>query len=218
LSVASASLTKLLTDLLDQARLEAGQERRSIASFDAARLIKDFCETTRPLAAERSLFLKCEGPLELLVEGDSAKVHRILQNLVLNALEVTQAGGIQVTWEPGESEADANQWALCVQDTGPGLRSFATPIKAVLREATEMARDVEDAAPPAEAGSLSTQPAQTLTSESPSRNPGVPSGEGIGLSIVKRLCELLDASIEVQSASGQGTTFRVIFPRSYPTQ
>jgi signal transduction histidine kinase len=218
LSVASASLTKLLTDLLDQARLEAGQERRSIASFDAARLIKDFCETTRPLAAERSLFLKCEGPPELLVEGDSAKVYRILQNLVLNALKATQAGGIQVTWEAGESAADANQWALCVQDTGPGFRSFATPIKTVLREATEMARDVEDAAPPAEAGSLSTEPAETLTSESPSRNPRVPSGEGIGLSIVKRLCELLDASIEVQSASGQGTTFRVIFPRSYSTQ
>jgi signal transduction histidine kinase len=43
----------------------------------------------------------------------------------------------------------------------------------------------------------------------------VPSGEGIGLSIVKRLCELLDASIEIQSADGQGTTFRVIFPRRY---
>jgi signal transduction histidine kinase len=43
----------------------------------------------------------------------------------------------------------------------------------------------------------------------------LPAGEGIGLSIVKRLCELLDASIELQSAPGQGTTFRVIFPRSY---
>jgi signal transduction histidine kinase len=32
---------------------------------------------------------------------------------------------------------------------------------------------------------------------------------------VKRLCELLDASIELQSAEGQGTTFRVVFPRHY---
>jgi signal transduction histidine kinase len=30
------------------------------------------------------------------------------------------------------------------------------------------------------------------------------------------LCELLDASIELQSATGQGTTFRIIFPRHYP--
>ncbi len=37
--------------------------------------------------------------------------------------------------------------------------------------------------------------------------------EGIGLSIVKRLCELLDASLEVASSAGTGTTFRVVFPR-----
>ena len=40
-------------------------------------------------------------------------------------------------------------------------------------------------------------------------------GEGIGLSIVKRLCELLDASIELDSTLGEGTTVRVVFPRSY---
>ncbi|MGZ4808467.1 MAG: ATP-binding protein, partial [Thermoanaerobaculia bacterium] len=40
-------------------------------------------------------------------------------------------------------------------------------------------------------------------------------GEGVGLSIVKRLCELLDASLELATKPGQGTTFRVILPRSY---
>lgn len=40
-------------------------------------------------------------------------------------------------------------------------------------------------------------------------------GEGIGLSIVKRLCELLDATVEIQSESGVGTTFRILFPRKY---
>ena len=42
-------------------------------------------------------------------------------------------------------------------------------------------------------------------------------GEGIGLSIVKRLCELLDATLELETASGKGTTFRVVFPRRYPS-
>jgi signal transduction histidine kinase len=40
-------------------------------------------------------------------------------------------------------------------------------------------------------------------------------GEGIGLSIVKRLCELLDASLEMASSAETGTTFRVVFPRTY---
>ena len=42
-------------------------------------------------------------------------------------------------------------------------------------------------------------------------------GLGLGLSIVKRLCELLDASIEVESTPGEGTMFRVILPRHYNT-
>ena len=41
-------------------------------------------------------------------------------------------------------------------------------------------------------------------------------GEGIGLSIVKRLCELLDASLELASSAETGTTFRIVFPRRYP--
>ncbi len=40
-------------------------------------------------------------------------------------------------------------------------------------------------------------------------------GEGIGLSIVKRLCELLDASVEMESNPGTGTSFRIVFPRRY---
>ena len=62
--------------------------------------------------------------------------------------------------------------------------------------------------------SLQTDTAPTLASRS-NPPPQLPAGEGIGLSIVKRLCELLDASIELESSEGEGTTFRVIFPRRY---
>ena len=40
-------------------------------------------------------------------------------------------------------------------------------------------------------------------------------GEGIGLSIVKRLCDMLDANIEMESVKDQGSTFRILFPRHY---
>ncbi len=44
--------------------------------------------------------------------------------------------------------------------------------------------------------------------------PNLP-GEGIGLSIVKRLCELLDATVELESELGVGTRYRIRVPRSY---
>ncbi len=40
-------------------------------------------------------------------------------------------------------------------------------------------------------------------------------GEGIGLQIVKRLCEMLKASLEIESIAGRGTLFRIRFPLHY---
>ena len=214
LTFAATSLNALLSDLLDHARLEAGQERRNIQQFDAARIIKEFCEATRPLAADRNLFLKCEGPATLSVQGDPIKMQRILQNLVLNALKATQSGGVRVTWEASES-AQANQWALCVQDTGPGFGAGDLPIRQELQDATAGVQEAEAEGSHRSDESLQATPAQTLASKS-FHTARAAVGEGIGLSIVKRLCELLDASIELQTAQGQGTTFRVIFPIRYP--
>jgi len=84
-----------------------------------------------------------------------------------------------------------------------------------LKDATEGALELEESPQSDGSSSLSASPPPTLDSQSTRSSRRLPAGEGIGLSIVKRLCELLDASIELQSAAGQGTTFRVIFPRRY---
>lgn len=209
------SLNKLLGDLMDQARLEAGHERRQIAQLDVAVLLKDFCDATRPVAADKGLFLVAKGEAPMIVEGDAQKIQRIVQNLVLNALKVTERGGVKVTWE---SRADERrpQWVLCVQDTGPGFKhGAATPIARVLKRATDESHDVEqqsyrmpDANPPVDS-------APTMASQTPPATGRASAGEGIGLSIVKRLCEMLDASLELESSPGEGTTFRMIFPRRY---
>lgn len=215
LQIGVASLNKLLSDLMDHARLEAGQEVRKVADFDAAAMLKQFCETLRPLATGSNLFFKAEGPAELPVHGDLVKVQRIVQNLVLNALKATKSGGIKVTWDEGGSVARP-QWILCVQDTGPGFKgAAATPLARVLKEATTEAREVEEQTSASTQTSARIEAAPTLPSLSCNPVAQLPSGEGIGLSIVKRLCELLDASLELETATGEGTTFRVIFPRHY---
>jgi signal transduction histidine kinase len=139
------------------------------------------------------------------------KILRIAQNLVLNALKVTERGGVCVQWEERVA-AGAQQWVLCVQDTGAGFQpqSPSAPLQSALRHATEEAHEID-----ASAGS-GPEPAATLKSQSDPRSFAVPAGEGIGLSIVKRLRELLDASLELETAPGAGTTFRVLLPRTYP--
>jgi signal transduction histidine kinase len=208
-----ASLHSLLADVMDLARLQAGHEHREVKTFDAALVLRELCERTQPMAAERDLFLKADGPDTLLVEGDSVKVQRIAQNLLLNALKYTLRGGVTVSW--GDSrQNDAHRWMLCVTDTGPGFHAGpGAPIAGALEEATEEARQVEKTArtgvkeaaddPPPSAPDVDARPVHQER------------GEGIGLSIVKRLCELLDASIEMDSTLGEGTALRIVFPRNY---
>ena len=203
------SLRTLLTDMMDLARLEAGQEQLRFARFDAAAVLRGYCDTLRPLAQQRGLFLRAEGPESLPVEGDAAKVQRIAQNLMLNALNVTQRGGLRLVWAE-RSGSGAAQWLLCVQDTGPGFQpaSPAAPLADAVLEATVEAHQAESG----------VDPAPTLGSQSDPDTPRESAGEGIGLSIVKRLCELLDASLEMETSTGEGTTFRVVFPRHYARQ
>jgi signal transduction histidine kinase len=210
------SLNRLLGDLMDQARLEAGHERRQISHFDVASLMKEYCDTTRALAAEKGLFLVARGNTPLMIDGDAGKIQRILQNLVLNAIKVTERGGVKVTWEASDDERRP-QWSLCVQDTGPGFTSgSATPLERVLKRATDEAHEVEQRNRSTAQFDPQSDSAPTLPSQSPPAPTQMPAGEGIGLSIVKRLCEMLDASLELESSAGEGTTFRILFPRRYP--
>jgi signal transduction histidine kinase len=91
-----------------------------------------------------------------------------------------------VTVSCAEVGIDGSRWMLSVQDTGVGIDALRAD------GATQVGgghgRDQKEF----------TQPS-----------------EGIGLSIVKRLCDLLDAQLRLESQSGMGTTFRITFPRQY---
>ncbi len=204
-----SGLSVMLGDLMELARLEAGQDIRSIAPFDAAAVITERCSRNEPFADERQLFLEVDGPASLEVEGDAEKVGRLLQNLLTNALKYTPAGGVAVTWGP-----EKENWWLMVKDTGPGLHSRAiSPLVTGLKEATQSAKEADDNSADKDEGSnVLAQRGDATGQFHP--HPHLP-GEGIGLSIVKRLCELLDASLEVASSADTGTTFRVVFPRRY---
>ncbi|GAB3781992.1 hypothetical protein GCM10028818_36940 [Spirosoma horti] len=184
--------TQMLTELLDYARLEAGQEKRTITSFDAASLLIELSQSVRALAEQKALSLEMDGPDSLLVEGDALNVRRMAQNILLNAINYTPAGLIRLEWgvEPD------NRWWFLIQDTGPGL---SADLLASLNNS------------PLASG----QNFQVHRGGVQSTGSSETSGEGIGLRIVRQLGELLDARLAIQSQPGKGTRFMVSLPTQY---
>jgi signal transduction histidine kinase len=102
-----------------------------------------------------------------------------------------------------------------VRDSGPGFHAGpGAPLAGAMEAATEEAKLVQER----DVGSHSASSAIGGEEAAPApdaREVHQVRGEGIGLSIVKRLCELLDAAIELDTTPNVGTTFRVVFPRRY---
>jgi signal transduction histidine kinase len=202
------SLHELLSDLMDLARIDAGHDRLSLQNFDAAVTLRDLCESLRAVASERNLFLRVVGPSTLPVQGDRIKVLRVAQNLLLNALRYTNTGGVTFEWEAASTQARP-RWRMSIIDSGPGItQTSSTPIAQALEDATRESQRL--------AGDPASRDGQAEKDLRAAQNPPPPAGhgEGIGLTIVQRLCELLEASLELESHP-EGTTFRVTLPREY---
>jgi two-component system CheB/CheR fusion protein len=186
-------VTYMMNQLLDYSRLEAGQERLEISTFDVSDVLSELCESMIPLAKDKNLWLKIEGTDQLIIDGDLVKIRRIVQNLLLNAIRYTKNGGVSIKWGKPENTITANgfneqHWFLDIEDTGLGM-----PVS-LLSKLTE----------------ASGEDKQVVGQSSASAT-----GEGIGLFIVKRLCELLSAKLFIESNKNAGTLFRIQLPASY---
>lgn len=209
------ALHRLLEDVTSLARLQGGQELRTLAEMDASRLLRDLAEGVQALAEERNLFLKLDGPATFVIVGDAIKTRRIVQNLVLNAIKYTRCGGVSVSWGQNEG-SDTGRWFIQVKDTGPGFHSGPeSPLAGALGVATHQAKDVVADEMSGEVTHVKRGALAVPADRSDTRAVYQQAGEGIGLSIVKRLCALLDATMEVDSKVGEGTTFCILLPKQY---
>jgi two-component system CheB/CheR fusion protein len=180
-----SQVTELLTQLLDYSRLESGQEQVYHQAFNAAELLRELGTSLEPMASQRGLKLNVTGPASLPVEGDIVKVRRIAQNLLLNALTYTPSGEVTISWD---KLSEDKGWQFSVRDTGPGLSERSTQ---QLRNGSSWI------------GKLPDSQEDAMDASGP--------GEGIGLSIVRQLSNLLKATIEVTSKPGVGTLIEVLF-------
>lgn len=114
-------LLKLIDDVLDMAKIEAGQGQLDIAPFDLGDMVLDVTEMMRLRAREKGLRLLVDQSSEFprYIKGDEARLRQILINLVGNAVKFTQQGGVTVRL--GVKDNHVPHLLIEIEDTGPGI-------------------------------------------------------------------------------------------------
>lgn len=201
-----ANVQTMLDSLMELARLEAGEETLHIESVDVSELLHEVAASAQPIALQRGLVLQANGPGSLLVETDKVKLQRIIQNLLLNALTYTPTGFISVSW----SQQGDMRWVVSVQDSGPGLphpltNLLASQLKPTVDAASATGPDQSEpvAVLPTASQDIPSGPVLAKQAKRPDH------GEGVGLQIVKRLCDLLNADLEIENQLNRGTLIRI---------
>jgi GAF domain-containing protein/anti-sigma regulatory factor (Ser/Thr protein kinase) len=110
-------LLALINDVLDLAKIEAGQLLLTLEDYALAEVVRSVVSATEPLAAAKGLkfVARIEDGLPT-AHGDARRVSQVLLNLVGNAIKFTDEGGVEIS----ASAAD-KQFVLTVRDTGPGI-------------------------------------------------------------------------------------------------
>jgi len=110
-------LLALINDVLDLAKIEAGQLTLTLEDYSLPEVVKSVVTATEPLAASKGLkFTAAVEEHMPTAHGDARRVSQVLLNLVGNAIKFTEAGEVEI-----RAAADKGQFVLTVRDTGPGI-------------------------------------------------------------------------------------------------
>ncbi|MBN1269124.1 MAG: hypothetical protein JXB04_06010 [Kiritimatiellae bacterium] len=119
----SDALQRLVDELLDVARAEAGKLPIESLPFNLADLLKDLEETLTPRARQKGLSfaVRLDTALPKTVVGDSRRIRQVLMNLADNALKFTERGSVTMSASVLENAGDAVLLGFSVADTGIGI-------------------------------------------------------------------------------------------------
>ncbi len=181
---ASQYVDSLVNDLLDFSRLEAGKIKIEKIPFIFSELIRETAEGLKEINSRKpvELIIEIEERLKTTLLGDPFRIRQILTNLISNAYKFTPDGFIKVSAKIKSDFNGIYTIIIAVKDSGIGIRKEKQRL--IFREFTQADDHTE-------------------------KKYG---GYGLGLTISKKLSELLGGSISVKSEEGQGSTFTVIIP------
>jgi len=176
---AGTSLLAIINDILDFSKIEAGKLDLESVDFALDDVIGSVTTVTAQKAHEKGLeFLVDVSPaIPEQLRGDPLRLGQVLTNLVNNAIKFTESGEIRVRIELLERTGDRIQLRFSVRDTGIGM----TP-----EQASKLFQPFSQA-------DMST-----------TRKHG---GTGLGLTICRRLVDLMGGEIWLESVPGEGSTF-----------
>jgi len=181
---AGDNLLNLINDILDLSKVEALQIELEETGFSLEDLLEKVTEMVEGKAEEKGLALVCElGPdVPANLIGDPTRLRQVLLNLVGNAIKFTESGNVSIRVEPDADSSVPSALRFTISDTGIGIP--AEQLDRVFERFTQ-------------------------ADSSTTRRFG---GSGLGLTISKRLVELMGGRIWCESTVNNGSVFSFVVP------
>ncbi|MCR5411177.1 MAG: response regulator [Lachnospiraceae bacterium] len=183
--ISGVHLLELINDVLDMARIESGNvviDEKPVNIKECAEGVIIMCKALANMRRV-SLRFKAENLRDVNVYADEVHINEVLMNVMSNAIKYTESGG-EVTLKVRQVEPfleDMGKFEFVVEDNGIGMTK-------------EFLEKIYD----------------TFARERNSTVSGI-EGTGLGMSIVKRLVELMGGTIGIESQKGKGTKVTICF-------
>ena len=184
---AAGMLMSLVNDILDLSRIEAGKMIIVNSPYDVEGLIIDVVQLHLVYLGSKKVDFKviADESLPAVLVGDNVRVRQIIYNLLSNAFKYTEAGHVDLHLlrEDNPAKPDAMHFVIRISDSGHGMSQ--EQVELLHKEYVRF---------------LEHRDRDTV-------------GSGLGMPIVYSLLQLLDASIDIESDVGRGTTITVRIPQ-----
>ena len=177
-------LLKVVNEILDFSKLEAGKVNYEKIDFNFFQLLKELTRNFEINAQKKGLELHFskDDKVPAFVKGDATKLNQIITNLMGNALKFTHQGYIKLEVRCLKELEDLHQLEFIISDTGIGIskKNLSKIFDSFIQSDNKISQEY--------------------------------GGTGLGLSITKKLIEQQGGYIKVESSLGKGTTFRFMLP------